>query len=78
MKTDFSTVSSKGQLAIPARLRRKHGIKKGTRVSFIEEQGKLILQPLTPEFVRSLCGSVKGKRSALDILLAERRRERKL
>jgi AbrB family looped-hinge helix DNA binding protein len=78
MKADVSTVSTKGQLAIPARLRRKHGIKKGTRVTFIEEQGRLVLQPLTPEFVRSLRGSVKGKRSALDILLADRRRERKL
>lgn len=78
MKPEFSTVTSKGQLVIPSKLRRKHGIRRGTRMAFVEEEGKLVLQPLTPEFVRSLRGSLKGDRSALEILLAERKRERKL
>ena len=78
MKAESSTVTSKGQLVIPSRLRRKHGIRKGTRVTFFEDEGRLILQPLTREFVRSLRGSVKGKRSALDYLLAQRKRDREL
>ncbi len=78
MKAEVSTVTSKGQLVIPSRLRRKHGIRKGTRVAFVEEEGRLVLQPVTPEFVRSLRGSLKGPRSAFDTLLAERKRDREL
>ena len=78
MKPHTSTVTSKGQLVIPAKLRRKHGIRKGTRVAFVEEGTRLVLQPVTREFVRSLRGSLKGKPSALDFLLQQRKRERVL
>jgi AbrB family looped-hinge helix DNA binding protein len=71
-------VTSKGQLVIPARLRRRFGIRKGTLVSFSEEDGRLIVQPITAEFIHSLRGSLKGKPSALKVLLEERRRERAL
>jgi len=78
MKTEVSTVTTKGQLVIPAKLRRKYSIKKGTRVAFVEEENRLILQPLTPEFIHSLRGSLSGGPSALQYLLEERKRERKL
>ena len=77
MKSQVSTVTSKGQLVIPAKLRRKYSIRKGTRVAFVEEENRLVLQPLTREFIHSLRGCLKGS-SALEILLEERRRERKL
>ena len=73
MKKDISTVTMKGQLVIPSRLRRKYGIRKGTRVVFVEEDHRLVLQPLTREFITSLCGWLKGSK-ALDYLLEERRR----
>ena len=78
MKSEVSTVTTKGQLVIPAKLRRKYAIHEGTQVAFVEEENRLVLQPLTPEFVSSLRGSLKGDRSALNILLADRKRERKL
>ncbi len=78
MKRDVSTVTTKGQLVIPSKLRRKYGIRKGTQVAFAEGEDCLILQPLTAEFVRSLRGSLKGEPSALRILLEERKRERDL
>lgn len=78
MKSEVSTVTTKGQLVIPAKLRRKYAIHEGTQVAFVEEENRLVLQPLTPEFVSSLRGSLKGDRSALSILLADRKRERKL
>ena len=78
MKTDVSTVTTKGQLVIPSKLRRKYGIKKGTQVAFVEEDHRLVLQPLTPEFVRSLRGSLKGDPSPLKLLLQDRKRERNL
>ena len=78
MKTEISTVTTKGQLVIPAKLRRKYAIREGTQVAFLEEENRLVLQPLTPEFVRSLRGSVKADPSALKILLDDRKREREL
>ncbi len=78
MKQDMATVTSKGQLVIPARLRRRLGIRKGTRVFFTEDNGRLILQPINREFIQSLQGSLKGEPSLLDLLLQERKRERVL
>ena len=77
-KNAVSTVTTKGQLVIPAKLRRKYSIRKGTQVAFLEEENRLVLQPLTPEFVRSLRGSLKGEPSALKILLEDRKQERQL
>jgi AbrB family looped-hinge helix DNA binding protein len=75
MKREVSTVTTKGQFVIPSKLRRKYGIRKGTQVAFVEGEDRLILQPLTAEFVRSLRGSLKGEPSALRILLKGRKRE---
>ena len=54
-------VTSKGQLAIPAKLRRKFNIKKGTRVNFLEDGGKIIMQPITREYINSFRGIFKRK-----------------
>ncbi len=59
-----------------ARLRRRLGIKKGTLVSFAEDNGRIIVQPVTREFIRGLRGSLQGGPAALDHLIEERTRER--
>jgi AbrB family looped-hinge helix DNA binding protein len=78
MKTEVSTVTTKGQLVIPSKLRRKYSIKEGTQVAFLEQENRLVLQPITSEFIRSLRGSLKGEPSAMKGLLEGRKRERKL
>lgn len=78
MALETSVVTTKGQLVIPARLRRRFGIKKGTMVTFVENDGRLIVQPITREFIRRLRGSLKGEPSALRVLLEERKQERAL
>lgn len=78
MKIETGIVTSKGQLVIPARLRRRFGIKKGTPIAFLEDDGRIIVQPVTREFICGLRGSLKGEPSALAILLEERKRERSL
>jgi AbrB family looped-hinge helix DNA binding protein len=78
MKNLVSTVTTKGQLVIPSKLRRKYGIRKGTRVAMIEEETRLILQPLTREYIRSLRGSLKGGASALQALKEGRKQDREL
>jgi len=78
VKAETSVVTTKGQLVIPARLRRRFGIKKGTTISFLEEGGRIVVQPVTRQFIRGLRGSLKGEPSALDLLLKERKQERTL
>jgi AbrB family looped-hinge helix DNA binding protein len=69
------TVSEKGQLVIPAELRSELGITKGTRLVVSREEGRLILQPITSKFIRSLRGKFKGSK-ALSYLLSERKKDR--
>ena len=78
MKTAISTVTTKGQLVIPSKLRRKYGIRTGTRVAMIEEESRIILQPLTRDYIRRLRGSLKGEPSALKILKEGRNQDREL
>lgn len=78
MKNEVSRVTTKGRLVIPSKLRRKFGIREGMQVAFVEEEQRLVLQPLTPEFIHSLRGSLKGGPSALKLLLEDRKRDREL
>ena len=57
MKDLSGTFTSKGQLVIPAELRRKHKIEAGTKVRILEDQfGRIVLQPLTEDYVDRVMG----------------------
>jgi AbrB family looped-hinge helix DNA binding protein len=76
---DSAYVTSKGQLVVPSRIRRRFGIKPGTRINFVEEGGRIIFQPVTREYIDSFCGIFKqkpGEKSVLQEHLEDRRRER--
>ena len=42
-----TVVNAKGQVTIPAELRKQLEIKPGTRVTWLEEKGMLVLAPIT-------------------------------
>lgn len=65
----------KGQIVIPAALRRKYGIKSGTKIILADTGDGILLKPVTEEYLRNLQGSLKGKGS-LKILQEERARDR--
>ncbi len=71
--------TAKGQIVIPSKVRRKLGIKVGTRIQIEvdEEAQRIILTPITREYVHSLRGKYKG-RGLLKSLMAEKKREREL
>ena len=73
---ETSHVTSKGQLVVPAKLRRKYGIKPGTRICFIERDHEIIFQPVTREYIRSVCGILKSDTSMTKALLEERARDK--
>ena len=70
-----TTITSKGQIVIPSRLRKKHDMTEGTRIQIIDDGEQIILKPITPQYVRKLRGLLKGK-GGLKVLREERRREK--
>lgn len=78
MKEMSATFTSKGQLVIPVELRRKHKIKAGTRVRLLEDDfGRIILQPITEEYIRRVMGSLADGPDYLAIWEKEHRAEGK-
>jgi len=69
----YSTV--KGQIVIPAALRKKYGIKDGTKIIITDVGDAIVLKPVTEQYLRNLQGSLKGK-GGLKVLLEERARDR--
>lgn len=74
-----TTATTKGQIVIPSSVRRKLGIKTGTRiqVELDEENGQIILKPITREYIHSLRGRFRGK-GLLKELVAEKAKEKLL
>ena len=61
MREPTATFTSKGQLVIPAELRRKHGVRAGTKVRFSEDHfGRIVLQPITEEYLDRVMGCLAG------------------
>jgi AbrB family looped-hinge helix DNA binding protein len=73
---DIVQVTSKGQLVVPARLRRKYGIRPGTKIRFVERDNEIVFQPLTRDYIRGMCGMLRSDTSATRELLRERARDR--
>ena len=73
---ETASVTSKGQLVIPARLRRKYGIEPGTKILFVERDHEILIQPVTKEYVRSVCGLFRTETSATAVLLKERAKDK--
>ena len=74
-----SYMTVKGQIVIPSKIRRKFAIKEGTRmqVDVDEQTHRIILTPITRDYIQNLRGKYKGK-GLLAALAAEKKREREL
>jgi antitoxin PrlF len=73
-------ITTRGQITIPAELRKRLRIKAGTRVNWIEEKGRLVLIPMTARGIKEVMGFLKpkpGEPSAFEELFKERARERR-
>jgi len=71
-----TVANSKGQIVIPARIRRQLGIMNGTylQVEVNAMTRQIILTPITREYIHSLRGRHKGK-GLMKALMADKRRE---
>lgn len=75
---DKTSVTIKGQIVIPSRLRRKFGIKKGTRVFLYERNGEIVIKPITDEYIRNMAGMARTNGKLLQALKEEKAKEREL
>ena len=73
-----AVVTTKGQIVIPSKIRRRYNLKKGTKVSITEENDKIILQPLTEEYFEQMAGILNSKGKLTRLLLEERKKEQNL
>ncbi|MDL1910963.1 AbrB/MazE/SpoVT family DNA-binding domain-containing protein [Chloroflexi bacterium CFX6] len=68
-------VSANGRIVIPASLRRKYGIRNGTRIIVTDAGNSIILKPVTEQYLRNWQGSLKGK-GGLRVLTNARRKDK--
>jgi AbrB family looped-hinge helix DNA binding protein len=74
----ISKATVKGQVIIPAPLRKKFNIRKGTRVAISEGKGNVILiKPLPDDPIEASRGILKGGNSLIKALIKDRREEAK-
>ena len=73
--TQVETVcfSTRGQVVIPRKLRKKFEIQQGTRAVVYEEGDHIVIKPMTRTYLKSLRGTLKGA-GLLKALADERQR----
>ena len=74
---DTSVVTTKGQVVIPSKLRRKYGIKSGTLIHFYEREGEIQMAPLTHSVIDANFGFLRTKGRLKKALFEEKKSERK-
>jgi AbrB family looped-hinge helix DNA binding protein len=68
-----AVISSKGQIVIPANLRKRYRLREGTTIVFQEERGRLVLEPNNFEAIYALQGSLRE--FPIEASLEEERRD---
>ncbi|MBM3293988.1 MAG: AbrB/MazE/SpoVT family DNA-binding domain-containing protein [Candidatus Aminicenantes bacterium] len=71
-----TVVTSKGQVVIPSRIRRKLNITKGTKLYVEEKAREIILRPITPDYFEDIAGVLPTKGKLAKVLLEERARDK--
>lgn len=70
-----ATISSKGQVVIPAKLRKKFGLKEGRKIVFSVEKNRLVISSADWAAIEALYGKYAGLPLEED-LIEEKRLER--
>lgn len=55
-----TSITIKGQVVIPSKIRHRLGIKKGSKFHVEERNGEIILRPLTKEYFQKMSRILKG------------------
>ncbi len=77
MTSHTTTISTKGQLVIPAEIREALNLKPGTRIVVSRQRNHIVLRPVNKQLVDELRGITAGGPSGTEMLLKERREDDK-
>ena len=72
---ETSTLTSKGQLLIPKRIRNKYGIKTGVKVAFVETEDGLMIKAMDHEYFEQYAGMFKDSLPSTDELKKMKKEE---
>ncbi|MBI9072304.1 MAG: AbrB/MazE/SpoVT family DNA-binding domain-containing protein [Melioribacteraceae bacterium] len=73
---ETAIVTTKGQVVIPSNIRKKFGIKSGTRIQFVEDKGKLVIIPITEQTIDLNLGILRTDGNLMKSYLTEKKKER--
>jgi AbrB family looped-hinge helix DNA binding protein len=74
---DVVKATVKGQILIPASLRRKYKIERGTPLRVYDKRNRIIVEPVIRDPVEEGRGMLKSKGRILKALIRDRKREAK-
>jgi AbrB family looped-hinge helix DNA binding protein len=77
MPTESITFTTKGQVVIPAAIRRMFGIEEGTKGAVTVTEDGILIRPITKAYISGLRGSLKHL-PLMEKLAEDRAREREL
>ena len=66
-------VTAKGQIVIPSKVRRRHNIRRGTKLCILEKGDQIVLQPLTSDYFEKMAGILSTKGKLTKAILEERK-----
>ena len=69
------TITEKGTVSIPSEIRNKYGLRKGTKVEFIDTEEGIVIVPLVP--IRTLFGVDKSRKKLIREIVHEIHEERR-
>lgn len=79
-RVNMSCITKKGQIVIPAAMRRRAGLRAGTRVYFQERNGDIVIRPESSRFYDHVYGFLKGAvlvESLQEVRAQERRKTKR-
>ncbi len=72
-----STLSARGQLVIPAPIRKRRHLKPGVKLEFVDTGTAILLVPLPKDPFAASRGSLKGILSSAEVIAARRQERRR-
>ncbi|OPL16614.1 MAG: hypothetical protein AVO38_07405 [delta proteobacterium ML8_D] len=72
------TSTIKGQIVIPASIRARFKIKKGTRINVYDDGSRIIVEPLADDPIEQGRGMLKTRGKILRALVEDRKKEAEL
>jgi len=76
MKITITRLSTQGRVTIPTEFRIEHKLKPGTRIAFIEKDGKIILLPVNKKYFNEIADMLGLKGKMLNSLIKVKKKKR--